>query len=55
MSARIAALGATGVYGRHLLPRLASAGYRIRALVRRPEKAVIAAAVYPDYRAGLVR
>jgi nucleoside-diphosphate-sugar epimerase len=44
VSARIAVLGATGVYGRHLLPRLASAGYRIRALVRRPEKAVIAAA-----------
>jgi len=40
----IAVLGATGVYGRHLIPRLIAAGYRVRALVRRPEGAVIAAA-----------
>jgi nucleoside-diphosphate-sugar epimerase len=44
MSARIAVLGATGVYGRHLVPRLAAAGYRVRALVRRPEAATTAAA-----------
>ncbi|HKA16174.1 MAG TPA: NAD(P)-dependent oxidoreductase [Myxococcota bacterium] len=44
MSERIAVLGATGVYGRHLVPRLAASGYRVRALVRRPEAAVIAAA-----------
>ena len=44
MMHRIAVLGATGVYGRHLLPRLASAGHRVRALVRRPEAAAIAAA-----------
>lgn len=44
MNARIAVLGATGVYGRHLVPRLAAAGYRVRALVRRPEAAGIAAA-----------
>ena len=44
MSARIAVLGATGVYGRHLIPRLAAAGHRVRALVRRPEAAVIASA-----------
>lgn len=43
MNARIAVLGATGVYGRHLVPRLAAAGYRVRALVRRPEAAGIAA------------
>ena len=39
MNARIAVLGATGVYGRHLVPRLVAAGYRVRALVRRPEAA----------------
>jgi nucleoside-diphosphate-sugar epimerase len=37
MNARIAVLGATGVYGRHLVPRLIAAGYRVRALARRPE------------------
>lgn len=44
MSVRIAVLGATGVYGRHLVPRLTAAGYRVRALVRRPEAAPISAA-----------
>ena len=44
MSGRIAVLGATGVYGRHLLPRLTAAGHRVRALVRTPGKAAIAAA-----------
>jgi uncharacterized protein YbjT (DUF2867 family) len=44
MNAQIAVVGATGVYGRHLVPRLVAAGYRVRALVRRPEAAVIAAA-----------
>jgi len=44
MGTRIAVLGATGVYGRHLVPRLASAGHRVRALVRRPDAAVVAAA-----------
>ncbi|WP_266157876.1 NAD-dependent epimerase/dehydratase family protein [Dyella silvatica] len=44
MSTRIAVLGATGVYGRHLLPRLTAAGYRVRALVRSPAAAVTAAA-----------
>jgi len=43
MNARIAVLGATGVYGRHLVPRLIAAGY-VRALVRRPEAAATAAA-----------
>jgi nucleoside-diphosphate-sugar epimerase len=44
MSTRIAVLGATGVYGRHLLPRLIAAGYPVRALVRKPEAAALAAA-----------
>jgi nucleoside-diphosphate-sugar epimerase len=44
MKMRIAVLGATGVYGRHLLPRLAACGYRVRALVRRPGSAAVAAA-----------
>ncbi len=44
MSECIAVLGATGVYGRHLVPRLVAAGYRVRALVRRPEAAALAAA-----------
>jgi len=44
MSVRIAVLGATGVYGRHLVPRLTAAGYRVRALARRPETAAVAAA-----------
>lgn len=44
MNTRIAVLGATGVYGRHLVPRLIAAGYRVRALARKPEAAAIATA-----------
>ncbi len=44
MSVRIAVVGATGVYGRHLVPRLIAAGYRVRALARKPEAGAIAAA-----------
>jgi nucleoside-diphosphate-sugar epimerase len=44
MSERIAVLGATGVYGRHLLPRLTMAGYRVRALARKPDTAAVAIA-----------
>jgi len=44
MNARVAVLGATGVYGRHLLPRLAAAGYQLRALARKPEAAGFVAA-----------
>jgi nucleoside-diphosphate-sugar epimerase len=44
MNERIAVLGATGVYGRHLVPRLIASGYRVRALVRRPESAALATA-----------
>lgn len=40
----IAILGATGVYARHLTPRLMSAGHAVRALVRRPEAAGVARA-----------
>ena len=44
MAQRVAVLGASGVYGRHLLPRLVAAGWSVRALVRRPEAAGAAAA-----------
>lgn len=52
MSALIAVLGATGVYGRHLVPRLVAAGFRVRALVRRPEAAAFAGACGADVRAA---
>jgi nucleoside-diphosphate-sugar epimerase len=42
MTATIAILGANGVYGRHLIPRLVARGVRVRALVRRPEAAGVA-------------
>lgn len=35
----VAVVGATGVYGRHLVPRLVVAGHRVRALVRDPARA----------------
>lgn len=44
MGTTVAVLGATGVYGRHLVPRLVAQGHRVRALVRRPEAAGVAAA-----------
>jgi nucleoside-diphosphate-sugar epimerase len=50
MTETIAVLGATGVYGRHLVPRLVAAGRRVRALVRRPEAAGIAAACGAEVR-----
>jgi nucleoside-diphosphate-sugar epimerase len=50
MTSSIAVLGATGVYGRHLVPRLAARGYRVRALVRRPEAAAIAVACGAEVR-----
>jgi len=40
----VAVLGASGVYGRHLVPRLAASGYRVRALVRTPASAAVGAA-----------
>jgi nucleoside-diphosphate-sugar epimerase len=65
MDTRIAVLGATGVYGRHLVPRLTAAGYRVRALVRNPAAATVATTCgaelatvdifnEPSLRAGLV-
>jgi nucleoside-diphosphate-sugar epimerase len=39
VSSTVGVLGASGVYGRHLVPRLAVRGWRVRALVRRPEAA----------------
>jgi nucleoside-diphosphate-sugar epimerase len=50
MALSIAVLGATGVYGRHLIPRLVARGYRVRALVRRPEAAATAAACGAELR-----
>jgi len=50
MPLSIAVLGATGVYARHLIPRLAARGHRVRALVRRPEAAAIAAACGAEVR-----
>ena len=46
----VAVLGATGVYGRHLVPRLVAHGHRVRALVRRPETAAVAAAYGAELR-----
>lgn len=43
-SQNIAVLGANGVYGRHLVPKLIARGHRVRALVRRPEAAQFARA-----------
>ncbi len=52
MTSTIAVLGATGVYGRHLVPRLAAAGFSVRALVRTPASATAAAACGADVRAA---
>jgi nucleoside-diphosphate-sugar epimerase len=48
----IAILGANGVYGRWLTPRLVRSGYAVRALVRRPEAAGAAVACGADVRAA---
>jgi nucleoside-diphosphate-sugar epimerase len=50
MAHTIAILGATGVLGRHLTPRLVAAGHSVRALVRRPEAAGIARSCGADIR-----
>lgn len=50
MSQTIAILGASGVYARHLIPRLAARGHKVRALVRNPEGATIAAACGAEIR-----
>jgi nucleoside-diphosphate-sugar epimerase len=46
----IAILGANGVYGRWLTPRLVQSGRQVRALVRRPEAAGVAAACGAEVR-----
>lgn len=46
----VAVLGANGVYGRCLIPRLVNQGYGVRALVRRPEAAGVALACGADVR-----
>jgi nucleoside-diphosphate-sugar epimerase len=50
MPLTIAVLGATGVYARHLIPRLVARGHAVRALVRRPDAAAIAIACGADVR-----
>lgn len=44
MTLSISVLGATGVYARHLIPRLTARGHRVRALALRPEAATVARA-----------
>ena len=50
MSLTIAVLGATGVFARHLIPRLTARGYHVRAIVRRIEAAGVARACGADVR-----
>jgi nucleoside-diphosphate-sugar epimerase len=50
MTKTVGVLGATGVFGRHLTPRLIAAGYQVRALVRRPEAAGVARACGAELR-----
>ena len=50
MGPTVAILGANGVYGRHLVPRLVARGHRVRALVRRPGAAAVAAACGAEIR-----
>jgi nucleoside-diphosphate-sugar epimerase len=52
MSTSVAVLGATGVYGRHLVPRLVARGHRVRALARTPQTATIGKACGVDLRAA---
>ena len=47
---KVAVLGANGVYGRHLVPRLVAAGHDVRALVRRPETTLAARACGAEVR-----
>jgi len=50
MAKLVGILGATGVFGRHLTPRLVAAGYEARALVRRREAAGVARGCGADIR-----
>lgn len=47
---KLAILGANGVYGRHLVPRLAAAGHELVAVVRRLEAAAVARACGAEAR-----
>ncbi|MDF1854323.1 NAD(P)-dependent oxidoreductase [Pseudooceanicola sp.] len=49
---RIAILGATGVFARHLLPRLAADGHELIAIARDPNRATTAQALGIEQRAG---
>jgi len=48
----VAVLGASGVYARHLLPRLTAAGHEVRAIVRNPAAAGAARACGAELRRG---
>jgi nucleoside-diphosphate-sugar epimerase len=50
MTLTVAILGASGVYGRHLAPRLKARGHEVVALVRRPEGASALAACGAELR-----
>ncbi|MFI5890150.1 NAD-dependent epimerase/dehydratase family protein [Actinoplanes sp. NPDC051513] len=50
MKPSVAVLGASGVYARHLIPRLVARGHRVRALARRPDTATVAHACGADVR-----
>jgi nucleoside-diphosphate-sugar epimerase len=50
MARTVAVLGASGVFGRHLVPRLVADGWSVRALVRRPEAAGVARGCGADVR-----
>jgi nucleoside-diphosphate-sugar epimerase len=47
---KIAIVGATGVYARHLIPRLVAKGHEVRAVVRRVEAAGVARGCGADIR-----
>jgi nucleoside-diphosphate-sugar epimerase len=50
MTQTVGLLGATGVYARHLIPRLVAAGFAVRALVRRADAAGVARGCGADIR-----
>src|SRR6185436_14810280 len=52
--ARVAVAGATGYIGTRLIPRLLTAGYRVRCLARAPRK-LSDRAWYADPRVEIVR
>lgn len=50
MPLTVSIVGGTGVYARHLIPRLVANGHHVRALARRPEAAAFAAACGAEVR-----